>query len=125
MSKRAKHASCSVVGCTEPRASLHRTPAAEDVSAKWIDFIYHGNVPATVGKGHLYVCGNHFLPDCFANLGPYKAGLADKLFLKEEEEEEEDDDEADSVNALSFNHKTGPKDARYEELVGRHNNALV
>jgi len=82
MSKRAKHASCSVVGCTEPRASLHRTPAAEDVSSKWIDFIYHGNVPATVGKGHLYVCGNHFLPDCFANLGPYNAGLADKLFLK-------------------------------------------
>ncbi|KAM7382656.1 hypothetical protein PAMP_002378 [Pampus punctatissimus] len=83
MSKlRAKHGNCSVVGCTDQHKSLHQPPAAEDRRAEWIKFIFNGKVPDTVGK-NLYVCANHFVPDCFTNLGQYNAGLATKLSLKE------------------------------------------
>lgn len=82
MLKRAKHANCSVVGCTEQHVSLHRPPASERTRAEWIRFIFSGSVPATVSKT-LFVCAKHFLPDCFSNLGQYNAGLATKLFLNE------------------------------------------
>lgn len=83
MSKlRAKHAKCAVVDCKDQHKSLHQPPAAEDRRAEWFDFIFNGDVPAKVSK-HLYVCANHFASDCFTNLGPYRAGLAAKLFLKE------------------------------------------
>lgn len=63
-------------------ASLHRVPAAEDRRAAWIEFIYDGDVPATVGK-ILFVCSSHFEPGCFSNFSQYNAGLAKKLLLKE------------------------------------------
>ncbi|KAL0969990.1 hypothetical protein UPYG_G00235660 [Umbra pygmaea] len=60
------HGKCSVVGCKDEHKTLHRVPAAEDRRATWIEFIFDGNVPATVGKKHL-VCANHFEADCFSN----------------------------------------------------------
>ena len=51
------HKRCSVVGCMDVHKSLHRVP--EDERATWIDFIFEGEVPATVGK-NLLVCANHF-----------------------------------------------------------------
>ncbi|XP_059926281.1 uncharacterized protein LOC132471191 isoform X1 [Gadus macrocephalus] len=77
-----RHARCSVVGCKDDHKSLHRVPAAEDRRAAWIDFIFEGQVPATVGK-NLLVCARHFKTDCFSNLGQYTAELAGKLFLNE------------------------------------------
>nr|XP_055045251.1 THAP domain-containing protein 2-like [Misgurnus anguillicaudatus]XP_055045252.1 THAP domain-containing protein 2-like [Misgurnus anguillicaudatus]XP_055045253.1 THAP domain-containing protein 2-like [Misgurnus anguillicaudatus]XP_055045254.1 THAP domain-containing protein 2-like [Misgurnus anguillicaudatus] len=77
------HGNCSVVGCKVLSTSLHRVPAAEDRRAAWIEFIYDGNVPATVGKKML-VCTSHFEPGCFSNLGQYNAGLAKKLHLNED-----------------------------------------
>lgn len=83
MSKiRGKHANCSVVDCKDQHKSLHRPPASEDRRAEWLNFIFNGRVPATVSK-HLYVCANHFLSDYFTNIGLYREGLAEKLFLKE------------------------------------------
>ncbi|XP_060770779.1 zinc finger protein 728-like isoform X2 [Neoarius graeffei] len=82
MSKRAKHANCSVVGCREQHVSLHRPPASEPRRAEWINFIFNGSVPATVSK-NLFVCAKHFVSDCFSNLGQYNAGLATKLYLKD------------------------------------------
>ena len=77
-----RHARCSVVGCKGDHKSLHRVPTAEDRRAAWIDFIFEGKVPATVGK-NLLVCAKHFKTDCFSNLGQYTAELAGKLFLNE------------------------------------------
>lgn len=74
--------SCSVVACTDSHTSLYRLPATEDITAKWIDFIYHGNIPPSVSKS-VVVCTNHFTSDCFSNLGQYNAGLAIGLFLKD------------------------------------------
>ena len=79
---RAKHVSCSVVGCSDQHKTLHKTPVSEDLWREWIKFIFDGEVPATVGI-NLSVCAKHFDTDCFHNLGHYNAGLAAKLFLKE------------------------------------------
>ncbi|XP_041938207.1 uncharacterized protein LOC121699817 isoform X2 [Alosa sapidissima] len=76
------HAKCSVVGCTKEHKTLHRVPAEEDRRAAWIEFIFDGNIPATVGK-KLFVCANHFETDCFANYVQYKAELAGKLVLND------------------------------------------
>ena len=72
------HKRCSVVGCMDVHKSLHRVP--EDERATWIDFIFEGEVPATVGK-NLLVCANQFTTDCFSNFGQYTEGLAVKLYL--------------------------------------------
>ncbi|KAM8733556.1 uncharacterized protein AB9X84_025253 [Acanthopagrus schlegelii] len=77
---KAKH-SCSVVGCTDTHVSLHRLPTKEDTRAKWLNFIFQGNFPASLSKSFV-VCANHFTPDCFSNQGQYRAGLATRLFLK-------------------------------------------
>ncbi|XP_066529736.1 uncharacterized protein [Hoplias malabaricus] len=83
MSKiRAKYGSCSVVGCTEQHKSVHRLPASESTRAEWMKFIFKGTIPDKLSK-NLYVCTNHFVSDCFTNLGQYNTGLATKLFLKE------------------------------------------
>ncbi|XP_051255127.1 uncharacterized protein LOC127362901 [Dicentrarchus labrax] len=76
------HTSCSVLGCTTQHSTIHSLPASEDLLVQWIHFIYDGNVPARVGK-RLYVCANHFLTDCFQNLGQVNAGLAKRLLLVE------------------------------------------
>ncbi|XP_036964597.1 uncharacterized protein LOC119025295 isoform X2 [Acanthopagrus latus] len=78
---KAKH-SCSVVGCTDTHVSLHRLPTKEDTRAKWLNFIFQGNVPASLSKS-VVVCANHFTPDCFSNQGQYQAGLATRLLLKD------------------------------------------
>ncbi|XP_036965309.1 uncharacterized protein LOC119025642 isoform X3 [Acanthopagrus latus] len=78
---KAKH-SCSVVGCTDTQVSLHRLPTNEDIRAKWLNFIFQGNVPASLSKS-VVVCANHFTPDCFSNQGQYQAGLATRLSLKD------------------------------------------
>ena len=83
MSKRAKHARCSVIDCTEEHSSLHRPPASEETRAKWIRFIYRGYAPRIHPSKNLLVCSNHFAADSFSNLGQYNAGLAGKMFLKE------------------------------------------
>lgn len=82
--KRAKHSSCSVVGCTEQHVSLHRLPASGDRRrAEWMDFIFDRSPPATTVGGKLLVCAHHFLPHCFTNLGQYNAGLSARLCLEE------------------------------------------
>ncbi|XP_061622218.1 uncharacterized protein LOC133474470 isoform X1 [Phyllopteryx taeniolatus] len=82
MSKSKAKQTCHVVGCLDRHTSLHRLPAREDIRAKWIHFIYNGNIPASVSK-NLVVCANHFASDCFSNLGQYKAGLAMRLYVKD------------------------------------------
>lgn len=57
--------------------------ASQDRKAEWGEFIFDGNVPATVGK-NLFVHANHFSSDCFTDRSQFNAGLATKLFLKEE-----------------------------------------
>jgi len=79
---RAKHANCSVVGCTDEHRTLLRVPASERTREQWLGFIFNGNPPETVSK-NLHVCASHFKPECFRNLGQYKAGFASKLFLNE------------------------------------------
>src|SRR4029434_4428799 len=79
--QQTKFSRCAVVGCTEPHRSIHHVPASEETRAKWIDFIFEGNVPERIGK-ILFVCANHFELDCFANLGEYNAGLATRLTLQ-------------------------------------------
>ena len=66
--------------CGGLHRSLHHVPASEDTRAKWIEFIFEGNVPEKIGKS-LLVCANHFELDCFTNLGQYNAGLATRLTL--------------------------------------------
>lgn len=79
---RRKHANCSVVGCTDQHKSLFKVPALEKTRKDWIYFIFNGNPPETTVK-NMHVCANHFKPECFINLGQYKAGLASKMFLCE------------------------------------------
>ncbi|XDV42435.1 hypothetical protein PO909_011101 [Leuciscus waleckii] len=79
---RAKHANCSVVGCTDEHRTLFRVPASEKTREQWVRFIFSGNPPETASK-NLLVCANHFKPECFRNLGQYKAGFASKLFVNE------------------------------------------
>nr|XP_055069990.1 uncharacterized protein LOC129450961 [Misgurnus anguillicaudatus] len=79
---RAKHANCSVVGCTDQHKSLFKVSTSEVTRLQWIDFIFDGNPPEIVSK-NLHVCAHHFKPECFVNLGPYEAGFASKLFLNE------------------------------------------
>ncbi|XP_030250399.1 uncharacterized protein LOC115567705 [Sparus aurata] len=76
---KAKH-SCSVIRCTDTRVSLHHLPTKEDIRTKWLNFIFQGNISASESKS-VFVCANHFTPDCFSNQGQYKAGLAMRLFL--------------------------------------------
>uniref|UniRef100_A0A8C5HUM5 THAP domain-containing protein 1 n=1 Tax=Gouania willdenowi TaxID=441366 RepID=A0A8C5HUM5_GOUWI len=73
---------CSVVGCSNPHASLHRLPASEPFRSAWLSFIFHGNVPTSVGKV-IIVCAKHFKDDCFCNLRQYKEGFAERLRLIE------------------------------------------
>uniref|UniRef100_A0A3P8T0L1 THAP-type domain-containing protein n=1 Tax=Amphiprion percula TaxID=161767 RepID=A0A3P8T0L1_AMPPE len=80
--RRVWHHRCSVVDCKSERKSLHTLPTSEKLKNEWITFIFDGNVPTTVGK-FLYVCANHFTPDCFLNKGQYQAGFATKLKLKD------------------------------------------
>lgn len=79
---RAKHANCSVVGCTDDQKSLFKVPASEKTRKEWIGFIFGGKPPGSINK-NLHVCVKHFKPECFINLGQYNAGLASKLFLNE------------------------------------------
>ncbi|XP_031418465.1 uncharacterized protein LOC105908557 isoform X2 [Clupea harengus] len=78
--QQTKPSRCAVVGCTDPHRSIHHVPASEETKAKWMDFIFEGNVPERIGK-ILFVCANHFELDCFTNLGQYNAGLATRLTL--------------------------------------------
>src|SRR4029434_7293798 len=81
MHTKMKSSRCAVVGCTDPHRSIHLLPISQGTRAKWIDFIFEGNVPERIGK-ILFVCANHFELDCFANLGEYNAGLATRLTLQ-------------------------------------------
>ena len=67
--------------CGRLHRSVHNVPASEDTRAKWIEFIFNGNVPERIGKS-LLVCASHFELDCFTNLGQYNAGLATRLTLQ-------------------------------------------
>ncbi|XP_035038595.1 uncharacterized protein LOC118124661 [Hippoglossus stenolepis] len=81
--KPVKYSRCAVVGCTDPHRSLHHVPASEGPRAKWIHFVFDGNVPERIGKS-LFVCASHFELDCFNNLGQYNSGLAKRLTLQAE-----------------------------------------
>ncbi|XP_074520137.1 uncharacterized protein LOC141785613 isoform X2 [Halichoeres trimaculatus] len=81
MSKlRARHANCSVIDCKIQHKILYSVPAPEIQRRQWQLFIFNNNVPDTVST-HLFVCANHFTPDCFNNWGQYKAGFASTLTL--------------------------------------------
>lgn len=76
------YAKCSVVGCKKPHSSLHRLPVSEEQKLQWINFIYDGSVPTTLGKS-LFVCANHFTKECLSNWGQYISGHAVRLILKD------------------------------------------
>ena len=80
LSLKARHAYCSVVGCTNQHKSLYSVPTTEEQKSQWLLFIFNDNVPATV-RVSLYVCANHFRSDCFSNEGQYKAGFVSTLTL--------------------------------------------
>ncbi|XP_045900759.1 uncharacterized protein LOC123968204 isoform X1 [Micropterus dolomieu] len=83
MSKaKAKHANCSVVGCNNQHSTLLGLQSSGEASISWINFIFNGDVPSTTTR-FLYVCANHFTPDCFVNVGQYEAGFASVLRLKD------------------------------------------
>ncbi|XP_039512565.1 uncharacterized protein LOC120467989 isoform X2 [Pimephales promelas] len=73
---------CSVVGCIDPQASLHRLPTSEPLRSAWLSFIYQGNVPTSVSKV-IFVCAKHFNDSNFNNLRQFKEGFADRLRLIE------------------------------------------
>ncbi|XP_029950522.1 uncharacterized protein LOC115390697 isoform X2 [Salarias fasciatus] len=65
------------------RSVLQRAavPAPQALKARWLDFIFKGNVPAATQKT-LHVCARHFTPDCFHNQGQYEAGLCKMLRIR-------------------------------------------
>ncbi|KAA0705258.1 hypothetical protein E1301_Tti019534 [Triplophysa tibetana] len=76
-----KQLRCSVVGCKNEHRSLHLLPTSEPQKTQWVRFIFDGNEPLNLPK-FVYVCANHFTPDCFLNAGQYGMGFAKKLILK-------------------------------------------
>ncbi|XP_056607720.1 uncharacterized protein LOC130425527 isoform X2 [Triplophysa dalaica] len=76
-----KQLRCSVVGCKNEHRSLHLLPTSEPQKTQWVRFIFEGNEPLNLPK-FVYVCANHFTPDCFLNAGQYGMGFAKKLILK-------------------------------------------
>ncbi|XP_048053355.1 piggyBac transposable element-derived protein 4-like isoform X2 [Megalobrama amblycephala] len=81
MSAPKRHYKCHVLGCNSEHKSLHRLPQSESQRTSWLNFIFKGNVPKKIVKV-LYVCANHFAPDCFANEGLFNAGFSQRLILK-------------------------------------------
>ncbi len=78
-----KRLRCFVLGCENEHSSRrHLLPTSEPVKAQWLTFAFKGKAPPDLPKC-IYVCSNHFTPDCFANEGQYKAGFAKKLVLKD------------------------------------------
>ncbi|XP_057201463.1 uncharacterized protein LOC130561273 isoform X2 [Triplophysa rosa] len=76
-----KQLRCGVVGCKNEHKSLHLLPTSEPLRTQWIRFIFEGNATLNLPK-FVYVCANHFTPDCFFNAGQYSMGFAKKLILK-------------------------------------------
>ncbi|XP_028292415.1 uncharacterized protein LOC114455398 isoform X1 [Gouania willdenowi] len=76
-----RHANCSVVGCSKQHKSLFLLPSVELLRTRWLEFIYNGCVPKGIPK-RLYVCAHHFTKECFENMGPYRAGLSQRLRIK-------------------------------------------
>ncbi|XP_057187965.1 uncharacterized protein LOC130553181 isoform X1 [Triplophysa rosa] len=95
---RGQHANCNVLGCTDEHKSLFRVPTSEKTRQEWIYFIFGGNPPERLSK-NLHVCANHFKPECFVNLGQYKARLASKLLLNVGARPTERGNAADGKNA--------------------------
>ncbi len=58
--------------------SLQRSSASEPWRTLWMNLIYGRNY----GE-ELYICANHFLPDCFVNKGQFNTGFTQKLILKD------------------------------------------
>ncbi|XP_067299127.1 uncharacterized protein [Pseudorasbora parva] len=77
-----KRMRCFVVGCRNEHNSRHLLPTSEPLRTQWMSFAFKGHTPPNLPKC-VYVCSNHFTPDCFVNEGQYKAGFAKKLFLKD------------------------------------------
>ena len=48
--KGKSHMNCCVVGCTEQHKSLHFLPSKGTRRTAWLQFIFDGHVPATIGK---------------------------------------------------------------------------
>ncbi|XDV25389.1 hypothetical protein PO909_029312 [Leuciscus waleckii] len=78
----SKRSRCFVDGCKNEHGSRHLLPTSEPLKTQWNTFIFEGNAPPNLPK-FVYVCANHFMPDCFVNEGQYKAGFAKKLILKD------------------------------------------
>lgn len=84
MSKpRRQHAKCSVVGCQKEHQNLFTIPISANAAVRdqWLNFIYNNSIPAVL-PSTMYVCGNHFSLDCFANIGQYRARKASNLRLE-------------------------------------------
>ncbi|XP_057182524.1 uncharacterized protein LOC130549346 isoform X2 [Triplophysa rosa] len=64
----------------ESKSTLFALPKDDTTKNKWLKFIYN-TVPLQYNP-NILVCAAHFADDCFLNLGEYKAGCAQRLFLK-------------------------------------------
>jgi len=82
MSASKRHYKCCVLGCTSGDKSFHILPQSESLRMSWLNFIFKGNIPKNFAK-ILYVCSNHFAPECFTNKGFVNAGFSKRLILKE------------------------------------------
>ncbi|KAA0702421.1 hypothetical protein E1301_Tti017039 [Triplophysa tibetana] len=64
----------------ESKSTLFALPKDDTTRNKWLKFIYN-TIPLQYNP-NILVCAAHFTDDCFLNLGEYKAGCAQRLFLK-------------------------------------------
>ncbi|MED6275514.1 hypothetical protein CHARACLAT_027260 [Characodon lateralis] len=66
-----------VIGCINPQNSLHRPPASELLQSAWLYFIFHGNVPTSVGNSYFSTSRM----SSFSNLLQYQEGFAERLHV--------------------------------------------
>ncbi len=61
----------------ESKNALFGLPKVDAIRNLWLIFVYYRK-----HNPNVRICATHFMDDCFVNLGEYKAGCAQRLFLK-------------------------------------------